>query len=163
LSRSKILGQRSDRQHLSKLAGQAALIATMLPATVFGQSVVKPRVITIHAARFEFKPSAITLHVGERTKLIFVSDDVDHGISVDGLPIDIEIHKGLPGSIVITPEKVAELTGMCSIYCGPGHSQMLLTIHVVNQGWAAGTISNAMAIPCWKSALSSFLYHICRK
>jgi len=127
-----MLGQVFNRLRVSKLAGHAALIAIIFPATVFGQSAVIPRVITIHATKFEFKPSEITLHVGERTKLVFVSDDVDHGISVDGLPIDIDIHKGSPSSIVITPEKVAELTGMCSIYCGPGHSQMLLTIHVVN-------------------------------
>jgi len=104
----------------------------MFVAPLLAQSKEKPRVITIHAAKFEFKPSEITLHVGERTKLVFISDDVDHGLSVDGLPIDIDIHKSSPTSIVITPEKVAELTGMCSIYCGPGHSQMILTIHVVN-------------------------------
>ena len=115
-----------------KIAAHSALVGLMFVAPLLAQSKEKPRVITIHAAKFEFKPSEITLHVGERTKLVFISDDVDHGLSVDGLPIDIDIHKSSPTSIVITPEKVAELTGMCSIYCGPGHSQMILTIHVVN-------------------------------
>lgn len=129
---SKIMIHGLGTLRVSKSAVQVAVIAMLLSATAFGQSSGRPRVITIHAAKFEFKPAEITLHVGERTKLIFVSDDVDHGLSVDGLPVDIEIHKKSPTSIVITPEKVAELTGICSIYCGPGHSQMTLTIHVVN-------------------------------
>jgi cytochrome c oxidase subunit 2 len=132
VSSSKTTSYRFNRLRMTNIAKHIALIAIMLPAMFFGQSPGELRVITIHATKFEFRPSEITLHVGERTKLVFFSDDVDHGLSVDGLPIDIEIHKKSPTSIVVTPEKLAELTGICSIYCGPGHSEMILTVHIVN-------------------------------
>jgi cytochrome c oxidase subunit 2 len=87
-------------------------------------------VITIHAKQFEFVPSEITIHIGQPVKLVFVSDDVPHAITVEGLAIDLPI-KREPSSVVITPEKIAELTGRCSRYCGSGHRDMLLTVHVV--------------------------------
>lgn len=90
----------------------------------------KGTVITIHAKRYAFVPAEITVHVGKPTRLIFVSDDVPHGIAVPGLSIDLPINKK-PASLVVTPESIAEFTGRCTRYCGSGHDEMKLTIHVI--------------------------------
>ena len=89
-----------------------------------------PATITIHARRFAFVPDEITVHVGQPVRLVFISDDVPHAISVEGLSIDLPITRK-PRAVVITPAKIAELTGMCSRYCGSGHDEMRLTIHIV--------------------------------
>jgi len=52
--------------------------------------------ITIHAKRFEFTPSEITMKVEQPTKLIFISDDVSHGISVEGLLSDVTSRTASP-------------------------------------------------------------------
>lgn len=91
----------------------------------------KTPVITIHARRYKFVPPEITVTAGKPVKLIFVSDDVGHGISVDGLFSDLNIIPGKPKVVVITPSKAGDFTGECSRYCGPGHERMTFLVHVV--------------------------------
>lgn len=42
-------------------------------------------VITIHARRYEFSPANITLKQGQPVKLVFVSDDITHSLTVTHL------------------------------------------------------------------------------
>lgn len=109
------------------------LFAVLMSSAGTGLSVAakpKPATITIRAKQFAFVPEEITVHVGQPVRLVFVSDDVPHAITVAGLPIDLPITRK-PASVILTPEKIAEFTGMCSRYCGEGHDEMKLTIHVV--------------------------------
>lgn len=88
-------------------------------------------VITIHAKRYEFVPAEITVAAGKPVKLVFVADDVGHGISVDGLFSDLNILPGKPTAVVITPSKAGDFAGECSRYCGSGHERMKFVVHVV--------------------------------
>ena len=108
----------------------AAALMSSVPSLCVAAEKPKPATIFIHARQFAFVPEEITVHVGQPVRLVFISDDVPHAISVEGLPIDLPITKK-PTSVVITPEKIAELTGKCSRYCGSGHHDMRLTIHVI--------------------------------
>ncbi|MDE1156095.1 MAG: cupredoxin domain-containing protein [Acidobacteriaceae bacterium] len=107
-----------------------ALIVLVAAGMAEAQKPKPETVITVHAKKYAFVPGQITIHVGQPVRLFFVSEDVPHAIAVDELAIDLPITKK-PSSILITPQKVAELTGMCSRYCGAGHDEMRLTIHVV--------------------------------
>ncbi len=111
-----------------------ALIAAMLLIMLSlsnGYAGEKTPVITIHARRYKFVPAEITVAAGKPVKLIFVSDDVGHGISVDGLFSDLNIIPGKPQVVVITPSKAGDFTGECSRYCGSGHERMTFLVHVV--------------------------------
>lgn len=88
-------------------------------------------VITIHAKRFAFLPSQITLKAGETVRLVFVSDDVNHSISVPEAGIDLQIWRHRTNQIVITPTKIGDFSGECARYCGVGHDKMTFTVHVV--------------------------------
>ena len=113
------------------IASPLILIA-MTGSPVFqGHAESKVPVITIHARRYEFKPSAITLKVGQPVKLVFISDDVAHGISVEGILSDVNIKRDKPIEIEIIPPKVGDFAGECSSYCGMGHDRMKFLIHVV--------------------------------
>lgn len=87
--------------------------------------------ITIHAERYKFVPSDITLKQGQKVKLTFISDDVPHGIAVTDLGISSNFSKAHPSQIVITPDKSGTFEGECSRYCGSGHGKMKLEIHVI--------------------------------
>lgn len=89
------------------------------------------RTITIHARKFAFVPSAITLKKGETVKLVLVSDDVLHGLAVRGLPIRAGITPGHPTEVIVTPAEVGDFAGVCSVYCGAGHRNMEFVVHVV--------------------------------
>ena len=86
--------------------------------------------IEIHAHRFAFAPSEITLNVGKPVKLVLVSDDVPHSLLVPGLKINKEVTKGHPAEITITPDSAGDFRGECGRFCGNGHGSMLFVIHV---------------------------------
>jgi cytochrome c oxidase subunit II len=102
-----------------------------LPPLARGHTEAEVPVITIHAKQYEFIPSEITVKAGQRTRLIFISDDVPHGISVEELLSDVSIKKGKPTEIEITPSKAGDFQGQCSWYCGMGHARMNFLIHVM--------------------------------
>jgi cytochrome c oxidase subunit 2 len=87
--------------------------------------------IKIQAKKYAFDPAEITLHMGETTKLVFVSDDVEHSIAVDGLGIDADIRKHHSTVVFVTPKETGDFQGRCTVYCGVGHDAMKLVIHVV--------------------------------
>lgn len=90
-----------------------------------------PPVIVIHAKRFAFVPSQITLEAGKPVHLVFVTNDVTHGIAVPGLGIDMPIWRFRSNQIVITPATAGDFKGECTRYCGVGHDKMKFVIHVV--------------------------------
>jgi cytochrome c oxidase subunit 2 len=86
--------------------------------------------ISIHARCYEFSPSEITLTRGQPVKLVFIADDVSHGIVIPdlGLKADLPKHKAL--TLSLTPARVGDFDGECSRYCGSGHSDMTFVVHV---------------------------------
>jgi len=86
--------------------------------------------ITIHAKRYEFMPSEITLKQGQQVKLVFISNDVPHGIAIMDLGVSLDLRKNHPNQVIITPDKVGTFEGVCSRYCGAGHDRMTFTVHV---------------------------------
>jgi cytochrome c oxidase subunit II len=89
------------------------------------------KIVAIHAKKYDFAPNQITLKVGETVKLVLISDDVRHSLSVRSLGIRSEIAPGRNNEVTVTPTQVGDFTGNCSVYCGSGHRQMEFLIHVV--------------------------------
>lgn len=87
--------------------------------------------IVIHAKRFSFQPSEITLHKGQTVKLDITSEDVTHSLLVPGLNINAPATKGHVTEISVTPEKIGDFHGKCGRFCGSGHGSMLFVVHVV--------------------------------
>ena len=90
-----------------------------------------PQTITIRASRFAFEPNEITVKKGEQVKVIIESEDVGHGLVIEGLGIRTEVKKGQAATISFTPETVGTFEGKCAHFCGSGHGSMTLTVHVV--------------------------------
>jgi cytochrome c oxidase subunit II len=90
-----------------------------------------PRRIEITARRFAFEPAEVTVKKGETIDLVLTSADVPHGVRVRELGLDLRAGKGKSADETITPDKLGTFVGHCSVFCGSGHGQMTLTIHVV--------------------------------
>ena len=82
------------------------------------------RVIAMKARRYEFDPSPIVVRSGEEIQLEVTSEDVTHGIEIQGH----DIKKKLPPGETVTVRFTAGDSGTyhihCSEYCGPGHEDM---------------------------------------
>jgi len=91
-----------------------------------------PLHVEVTAKRYAFQPAEITVRKGQPVDLEVRSADVAHGLRVRELNLDIKINKGSIASVNFTPDKVGTFVGRCSVFCGSGHGQMTLTIHVVD-------------------------------
>jgi cytochrome c oxidase subunit II len=89
--------------------------------------------IEIHAKRFSFQPSEITLKKGETTTLALTSDDVPHSLLVEGLHINTSITKGHTSEVTVTPDQTGDFKGRCGKFCGSGHGSMTFVVHVVEK------------------------------
>jgi len=86
--------------------------------------------VQIEAKRFTFSPAEITVPRGQPTTLVVHSADVAHGLLIKDLGVKVDVPKGQSKEVTFTPDKDGDYTGECSRFCGAGHGQMKLTIHV---------------------------------
>jgi cytochrome c oxidase subunit II len=109
------------------LTGFAATLAT---APAAARDDTPPRVITVHAKRFEFEPKEIHLARGEPVTLAVTSEDVTHGFFSRQLHFDEDVAPGKTVSIPLSPKDPGSYTVICDHYCGSGHGGMKMVIVV---------------------------------
>lgn len=88
------------------------------------------RTIEVHAHRFAFEPSAISVTAGETVRLRLISDDVPHSLLVKQLNIDLTTSKSDPAEAVFKADTPGDYAGRCGRFCGSGHGRMVFTVHV---------------------------------
>lgn len=88
------------------------------------------RTIEVHAKRFSFSPSEITVKKGETIDIHLISEDVTHALFVPDLSIKQEVSKGHPQDIIVRPQSTGDFQGQCARFCGAGHGTMTFTVHV---------------------------------
>jgi len=91
-----------------------------------------PRRIELVSKRFAFEPGEITLKKGQPVILVLKSTDVAHGLRFRELNLDVQVAKGGTAELQFTPNKTGDYVGHCSVFCGSGHGEMTLTLHVVD-------------------------------
>ena len=105
--------------------------APKLPSTMAAHS-AEMRTIDVKAYRYSFEPETITVHEGEPVKLVLTSKDVTHGIADADLGIpNTVIFKGKTSTVTFTPKKLGTYKVHCSVFCGVGHANMVLTVKVI--------------------------------
>jgi cytochrome c oxidase subunit II len=117
-----------------KLAFPVILATVLVGALTSAQSMhaqAAPRRIEITAKRFNFTPGEITLKKGEPVVLVLKNTDVAHGVRFRELNLEVKAGKGETKEVAFTPDKVGTFVGHCSVFCGPGHGTMTMTLHVV--------------------------------
>jgi len=87
--------------------------------------------VDIIGKNFEFHgpkgEKAFYVKAGEEVTLSLKSEEGMHGITVEGLNVNLE----KDGTVKFTPEKAGEFNMVCSVFCGAGHSDMTAKLVVV--------------------------------
>jgi cytochrome c oxidase subunit 2 len=110
-------------RRLAVLAGVAVLF---IAAPVMAHPLVD-----VVASNWKFTPNTIEMHVGETTTLHITSSEGVHGLQSDDLSItQTAIVPGKFVDVTVTPKKAGTYKIHCSIPCGNGHGDMVLTIEV---------------------------------
>jgi cytochrome c oxidase subunit 2 len=105
------------------------IVLFFLPSSAM-QAQQAERTIEVHAHRFAFEPSEISINAGESVRLRLISDDVPHSLLVKPLNIDIAATKSHPGETTLTAGAPGDYPGRCGRFCGSGHGRMVFTVHV---------------------------------
>ncbi len=105
--------------------------ATKITSTIAAQ-VAEARTIDVTSYRYSFEPETIVVHEGEPVTLVLTSRDVTHGIADADLGIaNTVIFKGKKSTVTFTPKKLGTFKVHCSVFCGIGHGDMMLTVKVI--------------------------------
>lgn len=88
------------------------------------------RIIEVHAHRFAFEPSEISVTARQSVRLRLISDDVPHSLLVKELNIDLTATKSHPGESEFKADAPGDYAGRCGRFCGSGHGRMVFTVHV---------------------------------
>lgn len=110
------------------------LVAGLLTAAVpssFARAQAAPQRFEITAKRFSFTPNEITVKKGQPVTIVLKSMDVDHGLRIRDLGVNVKVKGGQSSEVTFTPDKVGDFVGHCSVFCGSGHGSMTFTLHVV--------------------------------
>ncbi len=86
--------------------------------------------VYILAQTWSFTPNKITVPVGSTVTFHVTSKDVQHGFTVTGTNLNMQILPGYVSTMTHTFDQPGEYLVVCSEYCGVGHQTMFATIEV---------------------------------
>jgi cytochrome c oxidase subunit 2 len=89
-----------------------------------------PRHIAITAKRFAFSPAEIEVKKDVPVTLTLTDEDFPHGIKFADLNITLQGTKGETKEVTFTPTQAGDFVAQCTTFCGAGHGDMVLTMHV---------------------------------
>jgi cytochrome c oxidase subunit 2 len=94
-----------------------------LPKPALGPA--NEKIFEVRARKFSYSPHIITVNKGDTVRIRLISEDVTHGLFVDGYNVQTTAHPGQDGSIKFVADKTGRFTYRCSVTCGEFHPYMI--------------------------------------
>lgn len=82
------------------------------------------RVVNIKSSKYKYEPDPVVVKLGEKVRIIATSSDVAHGVTIGEFNVNLVIEPGETETAEFTADKEGEFIIYCTVYCGPGHTQM---------------------------------------
>ncbi len=83
------------------------------------------KMITITARRFQYMPNIVRVRRGDVVTLRLLSEDVHHGLYLDGYELQTSALPGQAGVVRFVADKVGKFAFRCSVTCGAFHPYMI--------------------------------------
>lgn len=83
------------------------------------------RRIDVVARRFYYSPDTIVVNRGDRVILRLISEDVQHGLYIDGYDLNVTAYPGSDGRVSFVADRTGKFTFRCSVTCGMHHPYMV--------------------------------------
>jgi heme/copper-type cytochrome/quinol oxidase subunit 2 len=88
------------------------------------------RTFRIDARQYAYSPSELKVNAGDTVTLQLVSNDVVHGLYVDGYDVSVEADPGQTATLTFTADKPGSFRFRCNITCGAMHPFMIGKLNV---------------------------------
>jgi heme/copper-type cytochrome/quinol oxidase subunit 2 len=102
------------------------------------------RVFRIDAHQFSYSPSEIQVNTGDMVTIQLVSNDVVHGLYVDGYGISVEADPGQTKTLTFVADKPGSFRFRCNVTCGAMHPFMIGRMTVGTNEWLFRSIGLAV-------------------
>ena len=112
-------------------AGLAVAFAP-LPVT---SAAPQERTFRIDARQFAYSPSELQVNPGDKVTIQLVSNDVVHGLYVDGYGVSVEADPGQTATLTFVANKPGSFRFRCNVTCGAMHPFMIGKLTVGTNHW----------------------------
>lgn len=130
-----------------------ALLASIALFMTQGTAKPQERHIEVIARKFSYSPNIVTLNRGDKVSIRLISEDVHHGLFIDGYNLNATAYPGSDGYMTFVADKTGTFAFRCSVTCGEHHPYMVGSLKVLPDRnffislWIAIA---AVALPLWK-------------
>ncbi len=112
-------------------------------------SAPQERTFRIDARQFAYSPSELKVNAGDSVTIELVSNDVVHGLYVDGYGVSIEADPGQTATLHFIADKPGSFRFRCNVTCGAMHPFMIGKLTVGTDQWLYRSVGlAALAIAC---------------
>jgi heme/copper-type cytochrome/quinol oxidase subunit 2 len=116
------------------LFAAAGLVMAFAPLPV--QTIApQERTFRIDARQFAYSPSELHVNPGDTVTIQLVSNDVVHGLYVDGYGVSVQADPGQTATLTFTADKPGAFRFRCNVTCGAMHPFMIGKLTVGTNQW----------------------------
>ena len=112
----------------------AGLVAAFVPLPV-PSIAPRERTFQIDARQFAYSPSELTVNPGDKVTIQLISNDVVHGLYIDGYGVSIEADPGQTATLTFVANKPGSFRFRCNVTCGAMHPFMIGKLIVGANNW----------------------------
>ncbi len=120
----------------------AGLIVAFAPLPV-PPAAPQTRTFKLDARQFAYSPSELKVNAGDTVTIKLVSQDVAHGLYVDGYDISVEADPGQSATLTFIADKPGSFRFRCNVTCGAMHPFMIGKLTVGANNWLYRSIGLA--------------------
>ncbi len=108
----------------------AALLVGFAPLPGMVESHPTNETIRVVASQFSYSPSVISVHQGDRVTIELASQDVVHGLYVDGYGLSVQADPGQVRTLSFVASRPGSFRIRCNVTCGAMHPFMIGKLNV---------------------------------
>jgi len=107
----------------------------------------------IRARRYAYTPNVISVNQGDLVRIRLISEDVSHGLYLDGYEIQTAAHPGQDGILTFVADKTGRFTFRCAVTCGEFHPYMVGYLQVTPNSRFLGAALLVLGLAVGSAAL----------
>ena len=131
------------RSYLSLfLVATAGLVVTFAPLPVRPVA-PQERTFQIDARQYAYSPSELHVNPGDIITFELVSNDVVHGLYIDGYGVSVEADPGQTATLTFVADRPGSFRFRCNVTCGAMHPFMIGKLTVGVNNWLYRSIGLA--------------------
>ena len=93
------------------------------------------RIFQVDARQYAYSPADLKVNAGDTVTIHLVSNDVVHGLYVDGYGVSVEADPGQTATLTFVANKPGSFRFRCNVTCGAMHPFMIGKLTVGTNEW----------------------------